>query len=72
MVENFSMEWNVKWKIFGMEWKKIASMKYGKTVFHSISYHALFSEKESLADIYLLNNMQSNTTNSFPFPINWP
>ena len=21
MEENFSMEWNMKWKIFGMEWK---------------------------------------------------
>ena len=35
--ENFSMEW----KIFTMEWKKIASMEYGKIVFHSIPYHAL-------------------------------
>ena len=32
MEENFSMEWNMEenfsmeWKIFGMEWKKIASM----------------------------------------------
>ena len=47
MEENFSMEWNVEenfsmeWKIFGMEWKKIASMEYGKIVFHSIPYHAL-------------------------------
>ena len=32
MEENFSMEW----KIFSMEWKKIASMEYGKIVFHSI------------------------------------
>ena len=32
MEENFSMEW----KIFGMEWKKITSMEYGKIVFHSI------------------------------------
>ena len=24
-----------------MEWKKIASMEYGKIVFHSIPYHAL-------------------------------
>ena len=37
-----SMEWNMEqnfsteWKIFGMEWKKIASMEYGKIVFHSI------------------------------------
>ena len=34
MEENFSMEWNMEenfsmeWKIFGMEWKKIASMEY--------------------------------------------
>ena len=26
---------------FSMEWKKIASMAYGKIVFHSIPYHAL-------------------------------
>ena len=32
MEENFSMEW----KIFSMEWKKIASMEYEKIVFHSI------------------------------------
>ena len=38
MEENFRMEWNMEWKIFGMEWKwkKIASMEYGKIVFHSI------------------------------------
>ena len=41
MEENFSIEWNMEWKIFGMEWKKIASMEYGKIVFHSIPYHAL-------------------------------
>ena len=41
MEENFSMEWNMEWKIFGMEWKKIASMEYGKIVFHSFPYHAL-------------------------------
>ena len=27
----------VKWKIFGMEWKKFCSMEYGKIVFHSIA-----------------------------------
>ena len=32
MEENFSFEW----KIFSMEWKKIAGMEYGKIVFHSI------------------------------------
>ena len=41
MVENFSLEWNMKWKIFSMEWKKIASLEYGKILFHSIPYHAL-------------------------------
>ena len=35
MGENFSMEWNMKTKIFSMEWTKIASMEYGKIVFHS-------------------------------------
>ena len=29
------------WYGMEMEWKKIASMEYGKIVFHSISYHAL-------------------------------
>ena len=32
MEENFSVEW----KIFGMEWKKIASVECGKIVFYSI------------------------------------
>ena len=41
MEENFSMEWNMEWKIFSMEWKKIVSMEYGKIIFHSIPYHAL-------------------------------
>ena len=36
MEENFSMEWNIEWKIFGIEWKKITSMEYGKIVFNSI------------------------------------
>ena len=49
MEENFSMEWNTKWKIFfygmEMEWKKIATIEYGKIVFHSIPYHALFPLK---------------------------
>ena len=30
MEENFTMQWNMKWKIFGMEWKKIASMECNK------------------------------------------
>ena len=37
--ENFSMERNIEWKIFNMEWKKIASMEYKKS--SSIPYHAL-------------------------------
>ena len=37
MEENFSMEW----KSFSMDWKIIASMEYGKIVFHSVPYHAL-------------------------------
>ena len=42
-----SMEWNLEenfcmeWKIFGMEWKKITSMEYGKIVFHFIPCPAL-------------------------------
>ena len=44
MEENFSMEWYME-ENFSMEWnmerKKIASMEYGKIVFHSIPYHAL-------------------------------
>ena len=36
MEENFSTEWNMEWKTFGMEWKKIAIMEYVKIVLHSI------------------------------------
>ena len=42
MEENLSMEWNteenfsMEWKIFGMEWKKIGNMEYGKIVWNSI------------------------------------
>ena len=42
MEGNFRMEWNteenfsMEWKIFGMEWKKIASMEYGIIVFHTM------------------------------------
>ena len=35
-----SIEWNME-ENFNMEWKKIARMKYGKIVFHSVPYHAL-------------------------------
>ena len=27
MEEDFSMEWTMEWKIFSMEWKKIAGME---------------------------------------------
>ena len=32
-----------------MEWKKIASMEYGKIIFHSIPYHALASRRNDSA-----------------------
>ena len=43
MEENFGMEW----KIFSIEWKKIASMEYRKNVFHSIPYpvYRIMSQK---------------------------
>ena len=34
------------WYGMEMEWKKISSIEYGKTVFHSIPYHALSPMKE--------------------------
>ena len=39
------------WYGMEMEWKKIASMEYGKIVFHSIPYHALI---ERAADVLRL------------------
>ena len=42
MEENFSTEWKTYSKEWNMEWKKIASLEYGKIVFHSIPYHVLF------------------------------
>ena len=38
MEENFSKEWNMEWKIFSIEWKKIASLDNGKIVFHSMPW----------------------------------
>ena len=35
------------WYGMEMEWKKIASMEYGKIVFHSIPYHALLRDPHS-------------------------
>ena len=39
----YGMEYGMEDFRYGMEmeWKKIASMEYGKIVFHSIPYHAL-------------------------------
>ena len=39
----YGMEYGLEdfWYGMEMEWKKIASMEYGKIVFHSIPYHAL-------------------------------
>ena len=36
------------WYGMEMEWKKIASMEYGKIVHHSISYHALVKENRRI------------------------
>ena len=39
----YGMEYGMEdfWYGMEMEWKKIASMEYGKIAFHSIPYHAL-------------------------------
>ena len=70
--ENFSMEWNMEWKIFRMEWKKIARMEYGKIVFHSIPYHALFvktkqarSQKQKAA-VIVINSYMSSAAKCLP------
>ena len=66
MKENFSMEWNIEenfrmeygmedfWYGMEMEWKKIASMEYGKIVFHSIPYHALVKKERVNANLKLI------------------
>ena len=42
MEENFSMEWNMEWKIFSMEWKwngrKLPVWNMDRLPFHSIPY----------------------------------
>ena len=38
------------WYGMKLEWKKIASMEYGKVVFRSISYHALLTRRRFLPD----------------------
>ena len=42
----YKMEYGMEdfWYGMEMEWKKIASMEYGKIVFHSIPFHALHSD----------------------------
>ena len=46
MEENFSMEWNMKWKIFSMDWKcngrKLPVWNMEKS--SSIPYHALVTK----------------------------
>ena len=44
----YGMEYGMEDFQYGMEmeWKKIASMEYGKIVFHSIPYHALLCSKK--------------------------
>ena len=47
------------WYGMEMEWKKIASMEYGKIFFHSIPYHALLiavvlAQFHALLRIYVL------------------
>ena len=47
-----------------MEWKKIASMEYGKIVFHSIPYHALIigttDARASRVPLFLLGHFLTN------------
>ena len=47
MEENFSMEWNMEWKIFGMEWKwngrklPVWNMEKSSSIpFHTMSWVA--------------------------------
>ena len=50
MEENFSLEWNMEWKILSMEWKKITGMEYGKIIFHSIPFHIMLCCKVPSCD----------------------
>ena len=54
-----SMEWNME-ETFSMEWKKIASMEYGKIVFHSIPCPAirLFTVTSYLVKLYVETSTQ--------------
>ena len=51
MEENFSMKWNMEWKILGMEWKwngrKFPAWNMEKS--SSIPYHALHRGRRSKA-----------------------
>ena len=53
MEENFCMEWNMDWKIFGMEWKwngrKLPVWNMEKS--SSIPYHALTRRGASRAKL---------------------
>ena len=44
-----------------MEWKKIASMEYGKIVFHSIPYHALGLQRILKARHISLQDLRDNS-----------
>ena len=46
----------MEWKIFSMEWKKIASMECGKILFQSIPYHALVPDCLIFTEIARLPN----------------
>ena len=54
--ENFSVECNMEWKIFSMEWTKIASMEYGKIVIHSMPWLVItfFNLREILQNLPLV------------------
>ena len=57
MEENFSMEWIMEWKIFGMEWKKIARMEYGKM--SSIPFRTMpaLSEQKVIVEMFVLTRV---------------
>ena len=48
-----------------MEWKKIASMEFGKIVFHSIPYHALVAGRQQRRDP-LYPGVEINLFNNLP------
>ena len=54
------------WYRMEMEWKKIASMEYGKIVFHSIPYHALLP-KHKKTTIAMNVSLQSAQQRQYVF-----